>query len=70
LFPTIQKNQTLFDIIVENQDTQLIESFLKIMISQDKSGFLYNEILERNLNKMIEYGIDLINYFQSQIYFH
>ena len=40
------------------------------MINHDKKGILYNNIIDRNIEKLFKYGIDLKDYLNSKSSFY
>ena len=41
-----------------------------LMLNQDSDGFVYQEIIERNLNRIISIEIDLACYYRSNMAIH
>jgi hypothetical protein len=40
---------------------------LKLMLDQDKDGLLYQDIIERNLQRMIKNNVDFNQYLESSM---
>ena len=64
------KGVTVFDYAVKKRMTSVVGKFLSLMVSSDKKGLLYGQIVERNLPSLVKMGIDLKGYFSSEMVYY
>ena len=48
----------------------LLERVSSIMLNQDRSGILYNYVVNRNLDWLVKNGTDLKQHFTTPMYFY
>lgn len=71
LFPEVfhdGKLDTAFDRVFDlPQPREIVMRMLKLMLEQDKDGRLYQDIIERNLQRMIKINVDFTQYLESSM---
>jgi hypothetical protein len=64
------KGLTVFDYAVKKNMTSVVGRLLNLMTSADHKGLLYCHIIERNLALLVKMGMDLNNYFKSEMVYY
>ena len=61
--------ESWFEIMIQLEEINLkvIDSFLAFIIQTDQGGLLYSVMIDKNLKKLFDLGIDLKKYFESNL---